>query len=78
MFASGETAWSGIGGTVAVSSTPKSCEDGHHFVVAESGYFKLKKPPETTGLGTPAHDQSKTYYLLYCQKCGATKEVMHE
>lgn len=52
------------------------CDDlGHDFHPLDEGYFKPKDPPEKTSLGTVGYDQTVTFYLLYCKRCGTTKEV---
>ena len=40
------------------------------------GYYKRDKDGGINSLGLPKIDQSVSYIMLYCPKCGNTKEVM--
>lgn len=46
---------------------PACMRDGHKFEVLKSNYFK-----KINGV----YDQSQSYTLLYCIKCGDTKEIV--
>ena len=52
------------------------CKDTEHDyrLASERAYFKLSG--KTTGLGLPDYDQSVSYSMLYCTKCGDTKEII--
>jgi len=55
--------------------TAASCrETGHEYHIVRANYYKMNG--QTTGLGTPAYDHTITYSMLYCRKCGDTKEII--
>lgn len=45
----------------------------HSFTVMRADYFK--ESGRSNALG-PIYDQSASYSMLYCTKCGDTKEVV--
>ena len=48
--------------------------DGHDYRPACQPYFK--QSGRITGLNLPAHDQSVSYIMLYCTRCGDTLEIV--
>jgi len=51
---------------------PATCE--HNFQIARNGYFK--STGEIGTLGLPTYKQDIVYCMLYCTKCGETKEII--
>ena len=52
------------------------CKDNEHeFRLAGDGAY-YKRDGKTTGLGTPLYDQEVAYQMLFCIKCGETKEII--
>lgn len=52
------------------------CNDNEHNYqpVSESNYYK--RVSDSGAFGLPKHDQSVSYKMLMCTKCGHTKEVI--
>ena len=50
------------------------CSNGHEFQIAKSNYYKLKIG-DGCGFGS-TYDQAVAYSVLYCLRCGATKEIV--
>jgi hypothetical protein len=51
------------------------CEkEGHIFEIAKRGYYK--RDGSTTELGQKSTDQSIEYTMLFCRRCGVTKEII--
>ena len=46
----------------------------HEYAPLDRSYYK--QDGGTTGLGLPKTDQSITYMMLFCHKCGDTIEVI--
>jgi hypothetical protein len=47
----------------------------HDYRPLGGGYYK-RDGDKMTDIGLPKMDQSKSYRMLYCSKCGETKEVL--
>jgi hypothetical protein len=52
-----------------------SCrENEHNFEIAKRNYYKYTG--QVGGLGLPTTDQSVAFSMLFCTKCGDTKEII--
>jgi hypothetical protein len=49
------------------------CKDGHDFEIAKRDYFKTNGRPHPLG---QCYDQNVSYSMLYCCRCGETKEIV--
>jgi len=52
----------------------KCYETNHDYRPTSAPYFK--RDGKTTAINIPSYDQSIEFQMLYCTKCGDTKEII--